>query len=53
MENLKKDTKTEVLKAYVLAVNEMKNPANVAENPFHKSKYAPLVILLFVHMLFL
>lgn len=42
MENLKKDTKTEVLKAYVLAVNEMKNPANVAENPFHKSKYAPL-----------
>lgn len=34
--------KKEVLKAYVLAVNEIQNPVNVAENPFHKSKYAPL-----------
>lgn len=31
-----------VLKAYVLAVNEMKNPVNLAENSYHHSKYAPL-----------
>lgn len=33
---------TEALKAYVLAVNEMENPENVAENLYHQNRYAPL-----------
>lgn len=36
------EANTEALKAYVLAVNEMENPENVAENLYHQNRYAPL-----------
>jgi len=38
----RKEANTEALKAYVLAVNEMENPENVAENLYHQNRYAPL-----------
>jgi len=42
MEEKQSEANAEALKAYVLAVNEMENPGNVAENLYHRNRYAPL-----------